>query len=189
VTTTPRTQAFKSQPENQNVAQPTRFQMVASRLPHTTFWCQTVILPSISTGYAMSPTLFVDQKLPGDKLVYAPLTLTMLVDEDLMTYMEIHDWLRGMTFPTDFAEYRNLKNLSQFLKHSSVPSNQKPQYSDLAINIYNNNWQQIMTWKFYDSFPTSLGELSYTATETAATPMLIDVTFEYQYYDIVRSTV
>jgi len=172
---------FKSQPANQNIAQPTRFKMVFARVPNLTFWCQSVIFPSLSTSYFSSPTPFLDQKIPGDKLVYEDLMVTMLVDEDLRSWREIHDWMRGFTFPTDFKEYRNLNKLGDILKHQT---NARPQYSDLHIQVYNNNWQHILTWKFYDAFPIMLGQLSYSATDSPDSIMISDVTIAYQWFDI-----
>jgi len=175
------TPAFKSQPDNQNNSQPTRFKMIFPRGPNFTFWCQSVILPSLTMSYYTSPTPFVDQKVPGDKLVYDDLLATILVDEDLQTWREIHNWIRGMTFPTDFAEYRNLNKLSEVLKHSSTA---RPQYADMHIIIYNNNWQPILLWKFIDAFPIMLGQLSYSASDGPDSTMITDVTFAYQYFDV-----
>jgi hypothetical protein len=172
---------FKNQPVNQNLAQPTRFQMVLARSPNVTFFCQTAILPSISVGYILSPTPFVDQKVPGEKLEYSSLPVTMLVDEDLKSYREIHDWMRGYSFPTDFSEYRNLGNQLK----AGRGMNTRPQYSDLTITVFNNNWQPVAKWKFIDAFPTSLGELAYSSTDGPETIMVVDITFDYQYFDIL----
>lgn len=172
-------QAFKSQPKNINQAQPSRFQLVASRIPNTTFWCQTVVLPGISTSYATAPTPFVDQKVPGDKAIYDSLLVSMIVDEDLQVWREIHNWIRGYTFPHDFSEYRNLKNLSDILKN-----NKRPQYSDIQLTIYNSSWAPILKYTYIDAFPTSLGALNYSASDDSSTTMLTDVTFDYQYFNV-----
>lgn len=174
--------AFKSQPTNQNTAQPTRFGMVFARLPNVTFWCQNVILPSVSVGYAMSPTPFVDQKLPGEKMEFSPLVTTMLVDEDLQNYREVFQWMSGYSFPKSFTQYQSLGNQ---LKAAHQAVNKRPQYSDITIQVYNNNWQNTLIWKFVDAFPTSLGELNYSAADSPLTVMVVDVTFDYQYFDIV----
>lgn len=171
---------FKSQPTNQNISQPTRFKMIFPRLPHVTFWCQTVVMPTVSTSYVQVGTPFVDQKLPGDKLVYDDLLVTVLVDEDLQAWREVHNWLRGMTFPTSFAEYRNLNRLANAIK----ASNNKPQYSDIHIHVYNNSWNHILTWKFYDGFPIMLGQLQYSATDSPESTMITDLTFSYQWFDV-----
>jgi hypothetical protein len=174
---------FKSQPINQNLALPTRFSLVFARLPEVTFYCQTVILPGVSTSYAISPTPFVDQKVPGDKSVYESLSVTFLLDEDLKAYREVMSWIRGYTFPTDFSEYRNLGKLSDVIK-----SNPRPQYSDCHVNIYNSTWQHILTYKFYDAFPTSLGQIAYSAADTPDTTMMVDMTIDYQWFDIIAQS-
>jgi hypothetical protein len=177
------TKEFKSQPANQNLAQPTRFAMTMARLPNVTWWCQTVILPGVSMGYAPSPTPFVDQKVPGDKLQYEPLITSILLDEDLVAWREVYSWMTAMTFPKDFKQYRDMKNLSEILK-----SNPRPQYSDIQILVYNSNWQPILRYSFIDAFPTSIPALNYSSADSPDTPMQFDVTFEYQWFDIVAAS-
>jgi hypothetical protein len=170
---------FHGVPTNQNLMQSTRFQLNFSRLPAVSFFCQTFILPSVSAGYATSPTPFVDMKLPGEKLQYDSLNLTFLVDEDMANWREIHNWMRAYTFPKDFSEYRNLAKLSDTVKNS-----RQPQYSDAILTVYNNAWLQIAQFKFYDVFPTSLSGINFSTQDTPDSPVMTDATFDYTYYDI-----
>ena len=41
-------------------------------------------------------------------LIYDALNITFMVDEGMLAWLEIHDWLRAMTFPTEFEEYQKL---------------------------------------------------------------------------------
>lgn len=175
----PDIQTFKTQPANQNIAQPTRFEMIFSRLPTTKFFCQTVVLPGLSAGFATQPTPFVDAKLSYDKLNYDTLSVSMLLDEDLKAFREVHLWMRGIGFPTSFEERANLGNLSSVIRNAP-----KPEYADISIKVYNSNWQPIVLFKYYDAFPTMLGALNYSAADSPENPMLVDVSFEYLYFDV-----
>lgn len=173
-------QEFKSQPANQNLAQPTRFAMTMARLPNVTWWCQTIILPGLSMGYAVAPTPFVDQKVPGDKVQYEPLICSVLLDEDLQAWRECVAWMEALGFPKDFNQYRDRAKLNEILK-----SNPKPQYSDIQILVYNSNWQPTIRFSFVDAFPTSIPALSYSSADSPESPMQFDVTFDYQWFDVV----
>ena len=101
--------ALDRNPQNQNLLHPNKFQLNFSRLPNTQFFCQTVGLPGVSMSEVMRTTPFVDLYSPGEKIIYDLLNVTFIVDEDIQTWLEIHNWIRAMTFPTDFKEYSQLE--------------------------------------------------------------------------------
>lgn len=171
--------ALKSQPNNSNLAQTTRFQLTIPRLQGVSYFCQTFILPGVTAGNAMVPTPFVDMPVPGEKLQYDPLTVTFLVDEDMSNWREVHTWMRGYTFPTDFKEYRDLRLQNQFTK-----SLDRPQYSDGQLTVFSNAWKPLLRFKFYNMFPTTLGSVNFTAQDTPDAIMMADVTFMYLYFDV-----
>ena len=51
---------------------------------------------------------------PGEKPIYDLLNITFLIDEDMKGWLEIHDWLRAMTFPESYEDYRKLPKLNKF---------------------------------------------------------------------------
>lgn len=170
------------QPQNTNFLQSTKFVLTFPRISNTQYFCQEVILPGISTSYAVYPTPFVDLPVPGDKLVYEPLNITFIINEDLQSWLDIHNWLRGLTFPTDFSEYRNLKNLS-----SVSYSSPKPQYSDGVLNVLSALNNQKLTVKFTDVFPISLSAIQFNATDADTPTMTATASFKYSWYDIEKT--
>jgi hypothetical protein len=170
--------AITRNPSNPNFLQPNKFQLNFSRSPQLQYFCQSVSIPGISMSEVPQNTPFVDVFLPGEKAIYDLLNVTFLVDEELTAWIAMHDWIRAMTFPENFEEYRNLKNLNpnRFAK--------KPQYSDAKITLLSSANNPIKEFVFYDVFPTTLSTIIMSATDTPDSIITADVTFRYSYYDI-----
>lgn len=170
------------QPQNTNFLQSTKFVLTFPRISNTQYFCQEVNLPGVSTSEIPQVTPFVDLYRPGDKLVYEPLNVTFIVDEELQAWLDIHNWLRGMTFPTNFEEYQNLKNLSPIAYYAP-----KPQYSDGMLNILSGLNNKKITVQFTDIFPVSLSAIQFNATDTDTPTITATATFRYSWYDISRT--
>lgn len=170
-----------SSPQNTNFLQTTKFVLTFPRITATQYFCQEVNLPGVSTSEVVQHTPFVDIPRAGDKIVYEPLTVTFIVDEELESWMGIHDWLRGMTFPTNFEEYKNLKNLSSVAQYAP-----KPQYSDGTLNILTALNNPKVSIEFVDIFPVSLSAIEFNSTATDTPTITATATFKYSWYDIKK---
>jgi hypothetical protein len=170
-------------PSNPNFLQPNKFQLNFSRAPNIQFFAQSVSIPGLSMSEALHVTPFVDLYVPGEKAIYDLLNVTFMVDEDMSSWIEIHDWIRAMTFPKDFSEYRQLKNLS---KHSSTKATQQPQYSDCTISVLSSANNPIVVFKYYDVFPTTLSTLIMSSQQSPEEIVTADATFRYSYFDVEK---
>lgn len=177
--------ALTRNPTNPNPLQPNKFSLSFTRTPNVQFFCQTVSVPGIALSEVPQTTPFVDVYVPGEKAIYDILNITFIVDENLESWREIHDWIRAMTFPHDFTEYQSLATLG---RNASGRSVSKPQYSDATLNILTSNNNPNYSFKFYDCFPTSLSNFVMSATDSSDTVITADVTFRYSYYDIKKYT-
>jgi len=86
-------------PENPNLQHSNKFQLNFARTPNLQYFCQSVMVPGISLSEVPRTNPFVELYSPGEKAIYDILNVTFMVDEDLMAWKEIHDWIRAMTFP------------------------------------------------------------------------------------------
>ena len=168
-------------PENPNYLQPNKFQLNFSRMPNLQYFCQTVSIPGVSLSEVPQNTPFVDLYVPGDKAIYDLLNITFYVDENLQTWKEVHDWIRAMTFPEDFEDYRQLPNLN---KHTRAKSTNLPQYSDGIITLLTSANNPKIRFKFYDLFPVTLSTFVMSSTDSPDNILTADGTFRYSYYDI-----
>jgi hypothetical protein len=110
---------------------------------------------------------FGDVKHPGDKLVFSPLALTFLVDEDLLNYVEISDWLMKIRD----TEYKKMDEL----------------ISDSKILMHNSSHKLIGTYTFKDSFPTTLSSLELTSTDAGIVFPTATVDFDYTSFHFERA--
>lgn len=167
-------------PVNQNKLAPNKFVLNFSRLPNMQFWVQSATVPGISLSEIPATNPFVDIYSPGEKAIYDLLTVTFIVDEDIQSWKEIHDWIRGMTFPKEYKEYRDLFQQSKF----SLSKPQFPQFSDASLTLLTSSNKPNYRFKFYDVFPTSLSTFIMNTQDGPENVITADATFRYMYYDI-----
>ena len=175
--------ALDRNPTNPNVLQPNKFVLNFSRAPSVQYFCQSVSIPVIALSEVPQNTPFIDVYVPGEKAIYDILNVTFLVDEELTAWLEMHDWIRAMTFPKDFEEYQRLNKLSRMAGASASP---KPQYSDASITILSSSNTPYFKFKFFDCFPTSVSQFILSATDSPDTTMSADATFRFSYFDVEK---
>lgn len=161
-------------PSNPNFLHPNKFQLNFARIPNVQYFCQSVSVPGISIGEALHNTPVLDMFLPGEKPTYDLLNITFYVDEDFKTWIELHNWIKSLTFP------RNPAALARANPNRLV----KPEYSDAFITLLTTSNNPNIVFKFYDVFPTNLSTFVMSATDSPDTVITADVTFRFTYYDI-----
>lgn len=124
---------------------------------------------------------FVDLYSPGEKAIYDVLSITFLVDEELKAWLEIHDWIRGMTFPENFDEYANLNNLNNYTRYANTKT---PQFSDGEITLLSSSNTPYIKFKLYDLFPISLSTFVVSTADTPDSVITADATFRFAYFDV-----
>lgn len=165
---------------NTDLLQPSKFILSIPRLNTTQFFCQTVNLPGLSSDTMVQSTTFVNLPVPGNKLTFEPLQISFLVDEELKSWLGIHDWLRGLTNPENFDTYNNLDKLSAFNSVKTI----HPQYADAELHILSASNIPKVKVKFTDCFPTSLSRIDFNTTLSSENLIIANATFLYKYYDI-----
>ena len=170
-------------PSNPNMLQGNKFQLNFSRAPNLQYFSQTITLPGISTSEIPVQNPFVELYAPGEKAIYDTLNITFLVDAEMTGWLEVHDWLRGLTFPTNYGEYRNL---SQQNKFTTTADSKTPQYADASVTILSASNKPYFKFTFFDLFPISIGGFMLSSTDTPETIITSDATFRFTYYDIEK---
>ena len=175
--------AITRNPANPNYLHPNKFQLNFSRASNVQYFCQSVSVPGISMSEVPQTTPFVDLYRPGEKAIYDLLNVTFIVDEQLKAWLEIHDWIRAMTFPTNFKEYQDLGLLS---KQAGIRQELGigAQYSDATVTILSSANNPTHRFKFYEVFPTTLSTFVMSASDTPDSIITADATFRYSYYDV-----
>jgi hypothetical protein len=172
-------------PTNKDLLQTTKFLLAFSRLPGMTFFCQSANLPGVSLSEIPYNTPFIDLYVPGEKLAYDMLNISFLIDEDLQSWQQVHDWIRAMTFPVDFKEYNDIRKLSGVSNYRKSVG-LAPQYSDAVLSIYTNKNNINLRVKFVNLFPVTLGSILFNASDNAEYIATADASFRFDYYEIER---
>lgn len=147
-----------------NFLNPTSFvlQLDTVTYPAAEFTVQTMILPDVSVNGAPYHTPSRSIAIAADKIEYGQFECSFLVDEDLINYKEIYDWLYNQVDNND-----NSSNIR-----------------DLTLNIMssaNNITKQI---RFIDAYPINLSSLPFDITTTDVEYLTAVVSFNYSYFEI-----
>ena len=145
--------ALTRNPSNPNSLQPNKFTLNLPRTPNLQYFTQTISLPGLSTSEIPVQNPFVELYAPGEKAIYDVLNITFIVDAEMQSWLEIHDWLRALTFPTEYEEYQNLAKLN---KYTSASATNTPQYCDGSVTILSASNKPYYRFNFKELFPISI---------------------------------
>lgn len=152
---------------NLNYLAPSAFKLQIDKLkyPNVEYTVQTVILPDLILDPAPFQTPMRRIGMPGDKITYGQFQLTFLVDEDMLNYKEIHDWILEEITVHDDKHNRKVRDLTLSV-----------------LSSHNNVTKQI---QFIDAYPTLLSSLPFDITITDVQYLTSMVTFEYSYFKLL----
>jgi len=158
-----------TEPTNKNFLGQTGFKLVLDRAPTVTYFCQNVPIPSIQLNTTTINTPLIDYTRPGTKLQFSPLSLTFRVDEDMVNYIEIYNWLIGIGAPSK-TEQRRL------YEATSVNNNI---FSDATLFVLSSKYNPNLKIKFHNMFPESISELQFSSTVTDIDYLEASIIFQY----------
>ena len=167
---------------NRNFLSPTGFKFSLKRSPAAAFFCNQANIPSMDLGVATQPSYLRDIPTPGDKIDFGDLSIRFLVDEDLVNYMELQRWIRGLGFPDSMKDFKDLE------KEAVI----QPKFANKGDNIYSDGTLQILSSNlvakfnvnFKDLFPVSLSTITFDATDTDIEYFTAEATFKYTIYSL-----
>lgn len=162
-----------------NFLSPLDFTFRIRRMPNVEFYIQSCSIPAISVNQTEYQTPFSKISLGGDHIDYGDFNLTFRVDEDMNSYLEIFNWIIGLSFPDNFDQYKNLKQ--------SVPGDGLGEYSDATLTILNSNSRPNIIVTFEDLYPKSLGEILLDTKNTDIQYAEATATFGYQRFRVTQA--
>ena len=167
------------QPKNLNYFIPTGFKFMIQKIPNVNFFCQSCNLPGLSAGQWLQVTPLRDIPIAGDKVQYNELRVRFIIDEELKNWLEIYDWIKGLTFPEDQEQYRKLAE-------ADVPNPKGELYSDGTLSILTSNKNVQYVAKFTELFPVDLTDIEMSSDVADSEVVAADATFAYATYKIER---
>ena len=157
---------YKEQPTNRNFLTPVGFKLSLELFPGVDFFCQTANIPELSMPFTTVPTPYRNVPIAASGGVdFGDLQVRFIVDEDLVNYKAIHDWIRKFGLSEGRAD-------------------EKDQYSTAILEVLtsHNNTNHIV--EFVRIFPVSITGVPFDATTTDIDYFTADVTFKYETYEI-----
>tara|TARA_B100000809_G_scaffold96315_1_gene94883 strand:+ start:248 stop:703 length:456 start_codon:yes stop_codon:yes gene_type:complete len=125
---------------------------------------QTMILPDVTTEGAALQYKQIDVGRTSDKIVFGQFEISYLIDEDLLNYKEIFDWMKS-----------NVETVHTATNH----------VRDLTLTVMNSANNVTKQIKFVDAYPTSISSLPFDITTTDVEYLTAVVTFAYSYYAFI----
>ena len=161
---------YKEQPTNRNFLSPVGFKLDLELFAGVDFFCQSAGIPEISMSFAQVPTPYRNIPIAGSGGVdFGDLNVRFIIDEDLVNYTSIHNWIRKFGLSDGRAD-------------------EKDQYSTALLHVLSshNNTNHIV--EFTNLFPVSLTGVPFDASITDIEYLTADVTFKYEKYNICNET-
>lgn len=170
-------------PNNLNPLSPNGFTFSITKLPQVSFFCQRVMIPSISLASIDRPTPFVNTPIPGEIMTFSELSVQFLIDDKMENYKAIFNWMVALGYPEDNRQYSNYINTQAGTIYSELAKN----YSDATVGILDGQNNPTNGFKFYDIFPISLDPVQFEATAMDVNYVIGSATFKYSYFTIDNS--
>lgn len=150
-----------------NYLSPVSFKIIIDRLPNVEFFTQRVNLPSLSMSAPQQASPLHNIYKTPDRIEYAELDLSFIVDENMENYNEILSWMEGMGTPQSSDQRLNLEKS----KYGAV--------SDISILIENSSRNSNIKFNFTECFPIALSGIALDVTGTDVTYPEVNVTMRY----------
>ena len=164
--------------ENFNFMKPTDFhvRIDRKRFHNLQFFANTVTHPGVSVS---TPSLAIprlqNMSVPGDTYAVDEVSMDILLDEDMKSYTEMHDWMRrildqDMTTPVDRYKAKIEK---------------PPAQSDITLSILSSSNNPVVRIRYKDCIPTALTDIQFQSTAGGESFITFGASFRFTYFDIL----
>jgi len=174
-------------PDNVNFLGQNGFQLTLLRLPHVVYFTQRTELPSLDIPAAITSSPFSHLPKPGDRISWAPWTLTFKIDENLKNYYEIYHWIREIGHPVSLTETSTAVTAPWHLEAKGA-ARAAAFMTDGTLTILSSSKNPIASVIFKDMFPTALSGLNFELTAETVNYAEATVTFAYRMYELKPGT-
>ena len=180
------------QPTNLDYADPTKFRFQCVKIPKVEFNTIQCNVPGITLTELVQPTRLQQIRIPGNDLTFEDLTIQFIVDEDLETYTQIHDWMAALAQMYSDDKYRALitegqdrmpLSQQQTSTDAGRPGISTPDgaiFADAKLTILTSRFISKIEINFQDIYPKSLSALDYNQNLTDTEYLIATCTFGYK---------
>lgn len=169
-------------PDNINYLHTNKFKMVFTDLPNVNFFCTDITVPSISVSTKELLTPHNNHFVGGNKIDFGDFRITFTVDEDLVNYNEIREWIIGIGAPFSGDQFADL------ISNKALMNLQKNEYnifSDATVLTLTNLENYNFKIKLYRMFPYSLDGFDFSNRKNDK--ISVNASFKYTYFEIDKN--
>lgn len=160
------------QPATNNYLSTNFFRLEVTRLPTVTYFCQSVSLPALTLTPVEQPTsLGLNPKFIGGKYAYDDLTVNFIVDENMLNWLEVFNWMK------DIGTMEKLNNTIDRKQNMEF-------FSDILLVVTNSVYKPKYHIRFKDSFPIALTGIDFNSASSDNEPVMASATFTYTSYSV-----
>ena len=106
---------------NKSILNKNNFRLIVDKCPTVEYFVRSVNIPGLTfTEVTQAAGVGLDAFFPGDKVFYETMSVEFLVDEDLVNFKEIYDWMDAIVPVRDPSLYKT---------YTSTTSTESKQYS------------------------------------------------------------
>ena len=160
---------------NKNYLQPTGFKLVISGdgYKNLSYFAQSVTHPGSSVNPTELPTQRITSvPLAGDKITYGELTVEIMLDEDIVAYKEMQNWLERIV------------NQGQDNSVGSAGTIRST-YADITLIIMSSHNNKNVQIKYFDALPTNISPITLSSNVSDITYPTFSVSFRFSSFELV----
>ena len=193
--------ALSRQPTVFDYSQLNQFRLFMPIFPTTNWFVTRCNIPGVTMGQGVQATSLIDMPIVGDKLTYDDFYCTFIVDEQLKNYIEMHDWLVNIGFPSAHSEFnaksrpdqfkrpqQTIKNLEHQLTPAVFSATDRDLYCNIDLFILSSKNNPVVKIQMIEAFPTSLTNIEYSSQESETSYAECTATFAYSYFTLESVT-
>lgn len=159
---------------NKNYLQPTGFKIVIDRKNYGNleYFAQSVTHPGSSVAPIELPVSRITSvPLAGDKIDYGELSIDIILDENMESYIEMQGWLERIVNEGQVDENR--------FNSSVIPT-----YADITVLILSSHNNKTVQIKYNDCVPVNLGSIALASNATDVSYLTFTTSFRFSSFEI-----
>lgn len=171
---------YNRQPKSINELDNNKFKLMIHNLPNVSWNVQAANIPAQRLPVALQATSLNPIPRAGTNIEFDLFRVKFIVDEKLNNFIEATNWIRGLGMPITSKTYADLINKGK----NTDPGPDAGVNSDGVLTIFSKQNVPLIEVSFKDMFPTDLGELNFTTTDSDVEIITATLSFAYSWFDI-----
>jgi hypothetical protein len=164
--------ALDQNPSSVNLLSNLGYKLLIKKCPNVDYFIQKSNLPGIGSGSVPIPTPLATINHIPDHLTFEDFFVQFKVNEDLSNWLEIHDWMRGISPTSNFNEY--------------VEEKRRGLRSDILLTVLNSSKNPLFIVTYQDAYPVSLSGLQFDSDANDVNFITATAVFKYTLYKIEK---